>query len=74
MVDLAWLRATAVARADRRAPSIRAAAAQPICATISKLDIRHHPDSAVAGLLLCGWLASRLGWKPEPLIARDGER
>jgi hypothetical protein len=35
--------------------------------------IRHHPDSAVAGLLLVGWLASRLGWQLDPLLTRADE-
>ena len=53
----------AVARAHRRdlrpaAPRARAAARS------ASVTARHHPDSAVAGVLLLGWLASRLGWAP----------
>ena len=33
------------------------------------MTVRHHTDSSVAGLLFCGWLASRLGWEPGSLIA-----
>jgi hypothetical protein len=39
---------------------------------ISAVTVRHHPDSAAAALLLIGWLASRLGWQPSKLIARNG--
>ena len=34
--------------------------------------IRHHADSAVAGLLLLAWLASRLGWRATALEPADG--
>jgi glucose-6-phosphate dehydrogenase assembly protein OpcA len=32
--------------------------------------VRHRQDSTAAGVLFCGWLASRLGWRPERLAAR----
>jgi hypothetical protein len=31
------------------------------------VTVRHKPDSAMAGYLLLGWLASRLGWEPGPM-------
>ena len=34
--------------------------------------MRHHPDSAVAGLLLFGWLSSRLGWQPGTFVQQNG--
>ena len=34
---------------------------------ISRLTIRHHPDSEAAAMLLVGWLAARLGWEPSRL-------
>jgi hypothetical protein len=34
--------------------------------------VRHRADSAVAALLLVGWLASRLEWDPAPLSS-DGD-
>src|SRR5207247_491037 len=50
-------------------PAPRPRAERP---TLSAVQIRHHPDSAAAALLLVGWLASRLGWEPSALVARDG--
>ena len=32
---------------------------------IDKVVVRHRADSTAAGVLFCGWLASRLGWRPE---------
>jgi glucose-6-phosphate dehydrogenase assembly protein OpcA len=70
VVDLAWLRSTPwrerVAGAFDR-PSRRAD-----LKTISAVHIRHHPDSTAAGLLMAGWLATRLGWEPSRLTARSG--
>jgi hypothetical protein len=34
--------------------------------------VRHREDSAAAGALFCGWLASRLDWRPESLDRRGG--
>jgi glucose-6-phosphate dehydrogenase assembly protein OpcA len=67
VVDLAWLRSTpwrervaAIFDPPRRRSELDA---------ITSLAVRHHPASAVAALLLAGWLASRLGWRIEPLLA-----
>ena len=38
------------------------------------MTVRHHPESAVAGVLLVGWLASRLDWQLSPLIAARRRR
>jgi hypothetical protein len=38
---------------------------------LAALTVRHHPDSTVAGVLLVGWLASRLGWRTSALVARS---
>ncbi len=65
VVDLAWLRSTPWRERLASAfdpPSLRA----ELC-RISKLGVRHHPESAVAALLLAGWLSSRLDWGPQPL-------
>ena len=37
---------------------------------ITRVTVRHRPDSAAAGLLFCGWLSSRLGWRPDELRTR----
>ena len=59
----------AVARAHRR--DLRPAAWRDELRRISAVTVRHHPDSPRRGLLLFGWLASRLGWEPGSLIAAD---
>jgi glucose-6-phosphate dehydrogenase assembly protein OpcA len=70
VVDLAWLRSTPWR--ERIAATFDPAPLRPDLRTISAVTIRHHPDSAVAALLLIGWLASRLGWAPSRLLPRDG--
>jgi glucose-6-phosphate dehydrogenase assembly protein OpcA len=70
VVDLAWLRSTPWR--ERIAATFDPPNLRPDLHTISSVAIRHHPESAVAGLLLVGWLASRLGWKLNPLAATDG--
>ncbi len=68
VVDLAWLRSTPWR--ERVAATFDPAAFRPQLRTISGVTIRHHPESGAAGLLLVGWLASRLGWETSAL--RDG--
>src|SRR6185295_13327995 len=70
VVDLAWLRSTPWR--ERVAATFDTPHLRPDLATISAVTVRHHPESAVAGLLLVGWLASRLKWRPSPLMRRDG--
>jgi glucose-6-phosphate dehydrogenase assembly protein OpcA len=67
VVDLAWLRSTpwrervaAVFDPPRRRRDLT---------SITKVALRHHPASTVTGMLLVGWLASRLRWDVEPLLA-----
>jgi hypothetical protein len=38
------------------------------------VQVRHRPDSALSGVLMLGWLASRLGWKPGELVEDGGRR
>jgi glucose-6-phosphate dehydrogenase assembly protein OpcA len=71
VVDLAWLRSTpwrerVAAMFDP--PGMRAELARMTSVTVS-----HHPDSTVAATLLLGWLGSRLGWRPGPLVAHGEE-
>jgi glucose-6-phosphate dehydrogenase assembly protein OpcA len=68
VVDLAWLRSTPWR--ERIAAAFDPASRRQDLATISAIHIRHHPDSVVAGLLLLGWLATRLGWEPARLMKR----
>jgi glucose-6-phosphate dehydrogenase assembly protein OpcA len=37
---------------------------------VDKVEIDHAPGCRTTALLLMGWLASRLGWKLQPLISR----
>lgn len=69
VVDLAWLRSTPWR--ERLASAFDPPDMRPELAQIQALSIHHHPESTVAAMLLAGWLASRLGWEPQPLSA-DG--
>ena len=69
VVDLAWLRSAPWREriaATFAPPQWRSALSQ-----LAAVTVRHHPDSAVAGALLVGWLASRLGWEPAPMEPED---
>ncbi len=68
VVDLAWLRSTPWR--ERIAAAFDPPARRSALATISAVQVRHHPDSTAAGLLLLGWLASRLGWEPARMTQR----
>jgi glucose-6-phosphate dehydrogenase assembly protein OpcA len=70
VVDLAWLRSTPWR--ERVAATFDPPLLRPDLRTISAVTVRHHPESAVAGLLLLGWLGSRLDWRMSPLMQRDG--
>lgn len=70
VVDLAWLRSTPWR--ERIAATFDPPTVRPELRTISAITIRHHPDSAVAAMLLVGWLASRLGWSCSPLMSGRG--
>jgi len=68
VVDLAWLRSTPWR--ERIAAAFDPPALRTELGMISAITINHHPDSAVAALLLVGWLASRLDWQLSPLVPR----
>ena len=65
VVDLDWLRSTPWR--ERVAAVFDPPAVRPDLSSISAVRVRHHPESAAAGLLLAGWLASRLEWRVSPL-------
>lgn len=67
VVDLAWLRSTPWR--ERVAASFDPPALRRELSTLSAVKVRHHPTSTVAAALIVGWLASRLGWRPGPLVA-----
>jgi Glucose-6-phosphate dehydrogenase subunit len=67
VVDLAWLRSTPWR--ERIAGAFDPPRLRHELRTISSVTVRQHPDSTAAAMLLAGWLASRLHWKPGPLVA-----
>ena len=69
VVDLAWLRTTPWR--ERVASAFDPPKARAQLAAIVEVEVRHHPGSVGAGLLLLGWLCSRLGWRPSPLERTD---
>jgi glucose-6-phosphate dehydrogenase assembly protein OpcA len=72
VVDLAWLRGTPWR--ERIAATFDPAEWRPALRQISKVLVRHRPDSAVSGVLMLGWLSSRLGWVPGSLVEENGRR
>jgi hypothetical protein len=72
VVDLAWLRTTPWR--ERLAFTFDPAEWRSELEHISAVQVRHGAGSAVAALLLVGWLASRLGWMPDALAGGDEGR
>jgi glucose-6-phosphate dehydrogenase assembly protein OpcA len=70
VVDLAWLRSTPWR--ERIAASFDPAVWRPALERIDEVVVRHRADSAISGLLLVGWMASRLGWRPGPVMRQNG--
>lgn len=71
VVDLAWLRSAPWR--ERIAATFDPPWRRAQLAQISGVEVRHHFSSGAGALLLCGWLASRLGWQPRPLeVPGDG--
>jgi glucose-6-phosphate dehydrogenase assembly protein OpcA len=68
VVDLAWLRSTPWR--ERVAAAFDPPALRTALGSVSGVTVRHRQDSLAAGLLFCGWLSSRLGWKPDSLTQR----
>ena len=65
IVDLAWLRSTPWR--ERIAAAFDPAAERSRLPSIAAVTVRHREDSLAAAVLFCGWLSSRLGWKPGSL-------
>ncbi len=65
VVDLAWLRTTPWR--ERLAASFDLPTRLAALRRIAELEVRHQRTSTASGLLLTGWLASRLGWEIAPL-------
>jgi glucose-6-phosphate dehydrogenase assembly protein OpcA len=70
VVDLAWLRSTPWR--ERVASTFDPPQWRGELGKISSVTVRHQPESAVAGLLFCGWLAARLGWETGSLVSANG--
>jgi len=70
VVDLAWLRSTPWR--ERVAGSFDPPSRREELHHINSVSVRHHPDSAAAGLMFLGWLCSRLNWSPSRMLARNG--
>jgi glucose-6-phosphate dehydrogenase assembly protein OpcA len=70
VVDLAWLRSAPWR--ERIAATFDPPRWRSSLREITSVTVRHHPDSSVSGLLLLGWLASRLGWEPAKMEPEDG--
>jgi glucose-6-phosphate dehydrogenase assembly protein OpcA len=69
VVDLAWLRSTPWR--ERVAAAFDPPALRAALDGVSAVTVRHREDSLAAALLFCGWLSSRLGWKPGSLARSD---
>ena len=72
VVDLAWLRSTPWR--ERIASTFDPPQWRDELRKIAAITVRHSPESAMSGLLLLGWLATRLGWEPGAMIDQDGAR
>jgi hypothetical protein len=70
VVDLAWLRSTPWR--ERVASTFDPPQWRGELGKIDSVCVRHQSQSAVPGLLFCGWLAARLGWDPGSLVGVDG--
>ena len=69
VVDLAWLRSTPWR--ERVAAAFDPPHLRSTLGNVSAVTVRHRDDSLAAAMLFCGWLSSRLGWKPGPLSRSD---
>jgi glucose-6-phosphate dehydrogenase assembly protein OpcA len=70
IVDLAWLRSTPWR--ERVAAAFDPPSERARLRSIAGVTVRHREDSLAAAVLFCGWLSSRLGWKPESLAQASG--
>jgi glucose-6-phosphate dehydrogenase assembly protein OpcA len=71
VVDLAWLRSTPWR--ERVAATFDPPPMRRSLGAIDKVVVRHRIDSTAAAALFCGWLSSRLGWRPESLGRRGDQ-
>ncbi|MDP9376885.1 MAG: glucose-6-phosphate dehydrogenase assembly protein OpcA [Actinomycetota bacterium] len=72
VVDLAWLRSAPWR--ERVAATFDPPRLRGDLRSITAVTVRHREDSAAAGLLFCGWMASRLEWRPLSLTRTGVDR
>jgi glucose-6-phosphate dehydrogenase assembly protein OpcA len=70
VVDLAWLRSTPWR--ERVAAVFDPPDMRAHLGGVAAVTVRHREDSLASALLFCGWLSSRLGWKPSRLSSARG--
>jgi glucose-6-phosphate dehydrogenase assembly protein OpcA len=70
VVDLAWLRSTPWR--ERVAGIFDPPDMHDQLNGVASVTVRHREDSLASALLFCGWLSSRLGWKPGRLSSARG--
>jgi glucose-6-phosphate dehydrogenase assembly protein OpcA len=70
VVDLAWLRSTPWR--ERVAGVFDPPEMRSQLTGVAGVTVRHREDSLASALLFCGWLSSRLGWKPGRLASARG--
>jgi glucose-6-phosphate dehydrogenase assembly protein OpcA len=71
VVDLSWLRSTPWR--ERVAGAFDPPEGRRDLRSISAVTVRHRHDSVAPAVLFVGWLASRLGWRPDGLMNRGDE-
>ena len=72
IVDLAWLRTTPWR--ERLAAGFDLPVRRPSLRRVGAVDVCYREHSTASGLLLTGWLASRLRWDRSPLADEGGGR
>jgi glucose-6-phosphate dehydrogenase assembly protein OpcA len=70
VVDLSWLRSTPWR--ERVAAIFDPPDMRAHLGGVAGVTVRHREDSLASALLFCGWLSSRLGWKPARLSSARG--
>jgi glucose-6-phosphate dehydrogenase assembly protein OpcA len=70
VVDLSWLRSTPWR--ERVAAIFDPPDTRALLGGVSGVTVRHREDSLASALLFCGWLSSRLGWRPSRLSSARG--
>lgn len=70
VVDMEWIRTTPWR--ERLAASFDAPARLAALQAVAQISVCYRMDSLASGLLLIGWLASRMKWKTAPLVSSDG--